>query len=81
MDPIDLRNFANREWQRIAALKRERWRKRSPQANFRIAGEIYRQVGRLRPRGPRSSNRREDLTTHQRLSALLRVWNRDNSSI
>lgn len=78
----DIRAFLDRDWQRIDALKRSRWRERrarlGPIEGFRVAGELYAHVRRTRPDWPSAASRRADLDHHVALSERLGAVTRRN---
>jgi hypothetical protein len=77
MRPEDLRAYARRDWNRLAALKRARWRQRRKQLGakegFRLAGVLYEHVRCARPDWPSRASRRSDLDHHIALSERLRA--------
>ena len=75
--PEDIRAFLDRDWGRVEALKRSRWRERRARLGaiegFRVAGELYAHVRRTRPDWPTTDSRRADLEHHIASSERLRA--------
>lgn len=65
--------FVQRDWARLAAAKARTWRaaKRSPAADLRAADELRRYTRGLRPDWPDDDERRDDRSTHVRVSKAL----------
>jgi hypothetical protein len=71
----DLRAFVARDWAAARAAKDVFWAQRiarlGPIEGLRIADELRRQVLQQHPKWPDAEERREDLSSHVRLSELL----------
>jgi hypothetical protein len=76
----DIRQFAQRDWSRIAAAKDAFWRGRKrgrPAAEILAAGEALRRHARaVRPDWPTVSDRAADLAAHHRVAEALRAVHR-----
>jgi hypothetical protein len=72
----DLRRFALRDWESVAALKAEYWvaekRRLGAEGALRIGDRLREQVRALRPDWPDDAEREADLAHHVRLSQALR---------
>jgi hypothetical protein len=75
--PEDIREFVNRDWERVARAKRSRWSARrrefGPVEGFRIAAELYEHVRLTRSDWPSAQSRLADLEHHRELSEQLRA--------
>ena len=72
----DLRRFALRDWESVAALKAEYWvvekRRLGAEGALRVGDRLREQVRALRPDWPDDAEREADLAHHVRLSQVLR---------
>jgi hypothetical protein len=72
----DLIAFARRDWQAVAALKRERWAEQksqmTPAEALTIGDALRHHVSALQPSWPTAEERREDIAVHIRVSESLR---------
>lgn len=72
----DLIAYARRDWQAIAASKRQRWAEQksrmSPAEALSVGDELRHHAYALRPAWPTEEDRREDLASHLRVSEMLR---------
>lgn len=72
----DLIAFARRDWEAIAALKRQRWAEQqsrmTPAELLEIGDRLRQHVKALHPDWPTEEQRREDLAVHIRVSESLR---------
>ncbi|HET9766765.1 MAG TPA: hypothetical protein VFS60_07950 [Thermoanaerobaculia bacterium] len=72
----DLRRFALRDWELLAALKAEYWvaekRRLGPAGALRLGDRLREYVRALRPDWPDEAEREADLAHHIRLSEALR---------
>ena len=70
-----IREYAQRDWERIGQLKDECWleskRLYGPEDSIRIAADLYEHVVAARPDWPDEEERRADLEAHIRLVELL----------
>lgn len=77
MRPDHIRAYVRRDWNRIAALKRARWRRRRQRLGasegFRIGGALYEHARLTRPQWPSPASRRDDLDHHIELTDRLRA--------
>jgi hypothetical protein len=77
MDPEDIRRYAARDWQEIARAKDRYWidRKRtmSPAESLAFAESLRLYVRSIRQDWPSDEERRDDLETHARVSAMLNL--------
>lgn len=71
----DLRRFAGRDWERLAAMKQQAWLARKHElgaaSSLREAASLYAWARTVRPDWPSAEDRRLDLESHQRLNRLL----------
>lgn len=72
----DILAFARRDWQAIAASKRQRWAAQkasmTPGDALRVGDDLRNYVKSLHPNWPTEEDRREDLAVHVRVSGSLR---------
>ena len=72
----DLIAFASRDWQAIAALKRQRWAEQKsrmqPGEALRVGDALRQHVNRIRDGWPTHEDRQSDLAVHIRVSENLR---------
>ena len=77
MDAEDLRRFARRDWESVAALKAEYWvaekRRLDAEGALRIGDGLREQVRALRPDWPSDDERAEDLRSHEAVARKLRL--------
>lgn len=75
MDLSGLRDYTNRDWAAVRALKEQGWierlEKSDPAEGLRIVEQLYVDARILRPDWPTDEDRREDFTHHLRLAELL----------
>jgi len=75
----DLIAYARRDWQAIAASKRQRWTEQkshmSPADALRVGDELRHHASVLREGWPTEEDRREDLASHKRVAEMLRRVN------
>jgi hypothetical protein len=73
--PQDLRDYARRDWQRLATLKARRWAETFVPGElprgWRVAQALRVAVRRQRPDFPTARERQEDAAAHARLASLL----------
>jgi hypothetical protein len=73
----DLRRFALRDWESVAALKAEYWvaekRRLGAEGALRIGDRLREQVRVLRPDWPSDQERAEDLRSHEAVARKLRL--------
>ena len=71
-----IREFVSRDWGAVRAAKDAYWADRiaqlGPAEGLRIADELRRQMRSLNPDWPSPDDRRRDLLSHVRVTALLR---------
>ena len=76
MDAKDLRAFATRRWDLVAALKADFWtsekRRLDALGALRIGDRLREQVRILRPDWPTDAERTEDLRVHEAVARDLR---------
>jgi hypothetical protein len=74
---FEVGDFARRDWEVLAISKSAHWadqkKRHGPAAAIRAAEALRQQVATLRPDWPTKKDRREDLATHARVAACLRV--------
>ena len=74
--PDDVRAFARRDWEAIAAAKNEAWlalrQARGIDGALAHADELLRQAREMRSDWPSEEERSEDLAVHTRVSEALR---------
>jgi len=72
----DLIAYARRDWQAIAASKRQRWAEQKSQMTaaeaLSVGDELRHHAYALRPGWPTEEDRRNDLASHIRVSEMLR---------
>jgi hypothetical protein len=72
----DLIAYARRDWQAIAASKRQRWAEQKSQMTaaeaLSVGDELRYHAYALRPGWPTEEDRRNDLASHIRVSEMLR---------
>jgi len=77
MNQDDLRSYAERDWELVAAAKQRYWieRKRTllPAQALAIAESLRLHARALRPDWPSADDRLEDAEVHSRVSASLRL--------
>lgn len=76
MRASDIREYLDRDWDLVRASKDRYWSERkktlTPEEALSIADGLRLQVRSLRPDWPDAKQREADLTTHARVSGLLR---------
>ncbi len=84
MDRLDIRRWALRDWDRIAAAKRERTVaahvERGSSHSAALAADLYQHVKARRPDWPSAADRDDDLAAHVTLQALLARISRDRGA-
>jgi hypothetical protein len=72
----DLIAFARRDWQAIAASKRQRWAEQksrmTPAEALSVGDELRHHASALRDDWPSEEDRRKDLASHIRVAEMLR---------
>jgi hypothetical protein len=72
----DLIAYARRDWQAIAASKRQRWAAQKSQMSaadaLRVGDALRQHAIALRPGWPSEEDRRNDLASHIRVAEMLR---------
>ena len=78
MDPMltrDIREYVSRDWEAVRDAKDAYWAERvgrlGPLEALRIADELRRQTLLQHPDWPDAASRRDDLSHHTRMTALL----------
>jgi hypothetical protein len=73
----DLRRFARRDWESVAALKAEYWvaekRRLDAEGALRVGDGLRELVRALRPDWPAEEERAEDLRSHEAVAGKLRL--------
>jgi hypothetical protein len=72
----DLIAYARRDWQAIAASKRQRWAEQKSKMTaaeaLSVGDELRHHAYTLRPGWPTEEDRRQDLASHIRVAEMLR---------
>jgi len=71
LDPMELREYAGRDWDAPQRLARRVRAKQSLARKIRLAVELYEAARAVRPDWPDEDTRRADLQSHLRVRALL----------
>jgi GT2 family glycosyltransferase len=75
----DLIAYARRDWQAIAASKRQRWAEQKSRMSaaeaLSVGDELRHHASTLREGWPTEEDRREDLASHIRVAEMLRSVN------
>jgi hypothetical protein len=73
----ELGDLARRDWDVLTVSKAAHWadqkKRYGPASAIRAAEALRQQVATLRPDWPTEEDRREDLATHARVAACLRI--------
>jgi hypothetical protein len=75
VDPRHLRTFLQRDWEAVAALKREHWARefaaRGPGATLEASAALWHHMRAVRPDWPTPEQRQEDLADHIALKRAI----------